>query len=141
MAALKGDNVTKIDLGTSGPNVLSQGLVNADVEVNTETFTFAAASIGDTVDIALPPTDGKIQMVEVFFAALGASTTLAVGDSDDVDRYIAATATDTAGSMRLTLTTAKGYVIGTNTGDDRIFLTLAGGAATGLIKVSVFFTR
>ena len=141
MAALKGVNVTKIDAGNSGSNMIDQGLVNSKLEVHTDEYTFTAASIGDTVDIAVLPAGAKVQNVQIYFAALGGSTTLAVGDSSDTARYIAATATSSAGSASLSLTAAKGYVIGTNTGDERVYLTLAGGAATGLVKTTITYTR
>lgn len=142
MTAAKGVNTTKLDAGPSGDNVITQGLVNAQVEVWTEVYEAAALADPSTIDIAELPANAKVLKIEMYSDALGASTTIDMGDSNDVDRYSAAPFdTSTAGKFVSDTPDGHQYVIGTNSGDSRLQLTMVGAAATGTIKTAVYFTR
>jgi hypothetical protein len=140
MSAVKGVNVTKVDAGASGDNVIGQGLVNARVEVFTDLYEASALANASTIDVAVLPKGAKVLLVEVYFDALGSGTTLKAGDTDDDDRYIAAAATTSAGVLRSGKVDGKGYVIGTADGDEVIQLTTAD-IVTGTIRTNVYFTR
>lgn len=142
MAAVKGVNATKYDAGAQGDNAIDQGLVNADVEVWSDEYEASSLSAGSTIDIAELPAGAKVHNIEVFHDALGGSSTIDVGDSDDTDRYTTAPkATSAVGKFESDAVDGAGYVIGTNAGDSRIQLLTAGASITGTIKSKVYFTR
>lgn len=142
MAAVKGDNVTKYDAGPSGDNAIAQGFVNAQVEVFLDSYEASALVAGSTIDIAELPANAKVLKVEMYTDALGASSTIDIGDSDDTDRYSAAPF-DTSSAGKFESDTADGhqYCVGTNSGDSRVQLLTAGASITGTIKTAVYFTR
>ncbi len=142
MSAVKGVNSTKYDAGPSGDNAIDQGLVNADVEIWTDSYEASGLVVASTIDIAHLPAGAKVHKIEVAHDALDSSTTLDIGDSDDTDRYTAAAAdTSSAGEFASDAVEGKGYVIGTNDGDDVIQLLTAGATINGTIKTAVYFTR
>lgn len=142
MAAVKGVRTTKHDAGPSGDNAISQGFVNAQVEVWTDEYEASALAIASTIDVAELPENAKVLKIELYVDALGASSTIDIGDSDDPDRYSAsAFDTSTAGKFESDTVDGHQYVIGTNDGDSRIQLLSAGGTLTGTIKTIVYFTR
>ena len=141
MAALKGDNNTKAVNPTSD-NVLSPGTLGGRVRVLTEQITLAAASIGDTVALGRTLQDGAIIVgITVQNAALGASTTYRIGDSNDDDRYMTDIASAAAATTRNINIAGRNYKIGTNSGDGDLLYKLAGGAASGLIQFDIYYTE
>jgi hypothetical protein len=104
-----------------------------------------------TYEMSTTAQNDVIQMVKVaagttvvdgyiVYDALGASTTVDVGDGDDDDRWISAQATSSAGHTRFG--EAGGTAFPRNyTSDDTIDITLEGGAGTGTITMVVFMTR
>lgn len=98
--------------------------------------TYEASALADGEVIQAVNVAPGVTVVDAYlvFDALGASTTLAVGDGDDTDRYIVATASSSAGSVRMT------KFPHTYSADDTIDIVLAGGAATGTITLIVFLT-
>ena len=142
MAAVKGVNVTKYDAGGQGDDAISQGLIHSQLEVWTDEYEASALADPSTIDIAKLPAGAKVWGIDVYHDALGAGTTLDIGDSDDPDRYtLAAADTSAAGMFSADAADGVGYEIGTNAGDDTVQLTMAGGAATGTIKTVVRYTR
>lgn len=142
MAAVKGVNATKYDAGAQGDNAISQGLVNADVEIWTDTYEASALAAGSTIDFAELPANAKVQKIEMFTDALGASSTIDIGDADDTDRYSASPFdTSSAGKFESDTADGTGYVIGTSSNDSRLQLLTAGASITGTIKTVVYFTR
>ena len=144
MAALIADNRTRA-LNPTSDNVLAKGTLGGNVRVMSERFTFSGEANGDTLKLFRNLRAGsRILGLEVHNAALGASTTLDIGDSNDDDRYTAAPiAVSSAASEKGPLPTpALNYVIGTNDGDDEIIATLvAGGAWNGQLDVNLFYTE
>jgi len=142
MAAVKGVNSTLYDNGAQGDNAIAQGLVNADVEIWTDSYEAAVLVAGSTIDIAELPAGAKVHKIEMFTDALGASSTIDIGDSNDTDRYsLSPFDTSSAGKFDSDAVDGVAYVIGTNTGDSRIQLLTAGASISGTIKTAVHFTR
>lgn len=139
---VKGVNITKVDAagGPQGDNAIGQGLVNSQVEVWTDTYEASALETASTIDVAELPPGAKVISAEVYHDALQTDGTLALGDDDDPDRYIAAAAVSSAGKLVSNLVDGALYVIGTNALDNRLQL-LTGGVCTGTIKVIIYFTR
>lgn len=141
MASLYGANVTKIRAGGSGDNIVAGGQIKVTTKVFQDSYEAAAAAIGDTIELATLPEGQTIVDVKIYFDALGAGSTLEVGDSNTSDLYIAATSTASAGSASLDQVDGQSYVTGTNSGDTSIIATVAGAAITGTIKCVVTYTN
>lgn len=142
MATVKGVNTTKYDAGPSGDNAITHGLVNAQSEVWTDEYEASAAAAGTVIEMAELPTGAVIHKIELYTDALGGSTTIDVGDSDDTDRYSAAPFdTSTAGVFVSDTPDGALYEIGSNDGDSRLQLLTAGASITGTIKTVVTFSR
>jgi hypothetical protein len=82
------------------------------------------------------PKGAKILGGKLYFDALGVSTTLAVGDGTTADKYLSATDTSTAGSAEFDKIDNLFKALSAT---ENITLTLAGGAATGTIKLMVMY--
>jgi hypothetical protein len=137
MAAVKGDNRTKLDTNI-GANVMDTGENRANVSVIFDRYTAAALAAGSTIKVGdVVPFGSTIVDIVLSYAALGASSTLSVGDSASATRYINAISSASAGVTRLSLAATFGYRIGTNAGDNQIVITTAGAAITGLVTVCI----
>lgn len=141
MAAVKGVNVTKYDAGGQGDNSVDQGLIHTQPEVWTDTYEASGLVAGSTIDVAVLPANSKVLLVEVYFDALGGSSTLQLGDTDDPNRYIVAASSATAGKLESNLVNGKNYVIGTATGDEIVQILTAGATINGTIKTTILYTR
>jgi hypothetical protein len=135
MAQVKGVNVTIVQARTS--DKVSDGLIVTKQRVWTDSFEAAALAAG-TIVIADLPVGAKVQEVEVYHDALGA-TTLAIGDGASATRFLAATSVAAAGKLESANVDGFNYVVGTATDDNLILLTNAG-AITGTIKSVVKYT-
>lgn len=135
MAQVLGANVTIAQ--SRSDSKISDGLIQTKQRVWTDSYEAAALAAG-TIVIADLPTGAKVQEIEVYHDALGA-TTLAIGDSDTADRYLAAASVAAAGKLSSDKVDGFNYVVGTNDGDNEILLTNAG-AITGTIKTVVKYT-
>jgi len=85
------------------------------------------------------PIDARVIDFKVWHDALGSGTTLAFGDAGDVDRFMAAAASTSAGIMVPLvgrIDTMAGY---TYTAETVVSLTMAGGAATGTIHAYIMY--
>lgn len=140
MTAVKGVNTTKYDAGPSGDNAVPQGLVNADVEVWTDVYEASALATTSTIDVAELPAGAKVIGGHCTFDDLGTSVTLALGDSDDPDRYFLAQSVASVGQLLIDRVEGMQYAIGSNDGDSRVQL-LTSGTITGTIKTTIYFTR
>jgi len=132
MATVNGDNYTTYAAAVPA------GFLGAEWEGKVraiyDTYTFATTASGTVVNV------GVLRAGEVFLgadilltASLGASTTLALGDSGDDDRYMAATASTAAGRLEANLNV--GYKA---TSDTIITVTLGGASATGTFKIVIY---
>ena len=137
MSSLLGDNATKY-ASPIGSNIVDQGYNKSGVRVMHDTITLAAAQIADTITVGdVLPVGAVILRVTLQNAALGAATTLSIGDAGSATRYSAAIATSSAASTISSLNMGRKV---TGTSDTRIILTLAGGAATGAVAVSIEYS-
>jgi hypothetical protein len=104
-------------------------------------YEAAALASGSTITVGVPlPIGARVSNVTVMTDALGTSSTLAVGDAGDADRYLTAFSSASAGKM--SMTGANGAIDGwfhQVTGDDDadIVITTGGAAVTGTIKIDV----
>jgi len=132
----------------SSDNILDRGVLRGKVRVMFDTYEFASTVAGTTVNIGKDLKAGdRILDVWLIADAMGdAGVSFEVGDSDDADRYISATAQNT-GNLRTDLDKIDGfnYEIGTNDGDETILVTTSSTSgnhlATGTLKVAVLYTE
>ena len=145
MADVYGVQATKHIAG--GPaNTVTSGMADSPLLTMMDTYEASTLTAGYAIQMgkAALPAGAKIVDIIVSADALGASTQLAVGDSDTEARYIAAYAS--TGATKKSLSTdgvigGKQYVIGTATGDDKILITnTSTGAATGTINCIIMYT-
>ena len=131
-------NTDTYDAQVKGKMALSQGVAFAPVKVVSGSYTAASTASGTVINLCELPKGAVIHDVVVDTAALGASTTVKVGDGADDDRFVAASSTSSAATLRGGVA-AKGYRIGTNANDNLLTATIGGAAATGKIAFTVLF--
>lgn len=147
MATVYGVNATKF--ADAKPSNIVDGSQSAgSVRFFYDEYEASSLAASDVILVG-PKLPAGAQVIDIIvnFDDLGTGTTLDVGDSHDVDRYLDGVDTATAaGKSSMSGSTATigpingiGYVIGTNSGDDQIQLTNLGGSATGTIKVQVIY--
>lgn len=140
-ATVKGVNRTKYD-DAVGSNIVEPGQDGSNLKVQYDEYELAALSIDDVIQLGNTlPKGARIHMIIVTHDALGASTTLDIGDSNDDDRYDTAIDTSSAGQVICDNIAGKNYEVGTNTGDNQILATLEGGAGTGTLKVAILYAH
>ena len=137
MASVKGVNFT---------NITADPIVNADsgewsgkLRVQYDTYEASSLASGSDISVARLPKGAKVYDIVVHFDALGGSTTISVGDSGAAARYIAATATSSAGQMSMSQEGAIDGVGYENTTETDVLLTTGGGSITGTIKCYVMY--
>ena len=141
MATQNGINYAK-GVNPTSDNVVPAGTIGGRERVHTENFTFAGEAAGEVIRLGRKMRKGAIITgIEVQNAALGAGVTYRIGDSNDDDRYKTDIAAATAAVNTALNIAGLHYVVGTNSGDDIIQLLTAGGAATGLVKVTIRYTE
>ena len=105
-----------------------------------DTVTFAAADATSVGTVCgLLPAGLMVTNVQLSFEDLGTGTLLDVGDSADANRYLdGVDASTAAGAVSPGLIFAgQNYVVGTNSGDNQILITVTDAAATGSVKIVV----
>ena len=146
VGTLYGVNTTLIAAG--GESQILQGMVDARLKVMVDTYVTTGSSEDIGTTIAMGPTlPAGARIIDVILAVSGSlgsnSTTLAVGDSDTANRYIAATAISADVVMHNSAKSGGvNYIIGTATGDNQILITTAGAhntTASVNIKVIVLY--
>ena len=142
MAAVKGVNKTLVDAGGLQSAML-RGQNDARRKSTVDSYEAAVLVLASTIQVGSTlPKGARIKEIILHADALGGSVTLAVGDSVTADRYITATAMNTANKVtKLTQIAGRDYVIGTNTGDNQIVITTAGASASGTIKIEIQYTQ
>ena len=137
MASVKGVNFT---------NITADPVVNADsgewsgkLRVQFDTFEASSLASGSDISVARLPSGAKVYDVAIHHDALGSGVTLAVGDSEDADRYITATAAANAGVISMHNDGAIDGVGFEQTAETDILVTTGGGSASGTIKCMVFY--
>ena len=137
MASVKGVNFTNI---TADPIVkIDSGEWSGKMRVQYDTYEASSLASGSDISVARLPKGAKVYDIVVHFDALGGSTTISVGDSGAAARYIAATATSSAGQMSMSQEGAIDGVGYENTAETDVLLTTGGGSITGTIKCYVMY--
>lgn len=147
MATYKGVNRTLGDT-PEGSNIMDSGVQYGKKRVIMETYEAAAIAAASIIEMGVYlPKGARVVEVKLMTDALGSGVTLAVGDYEDADRYITATAHNTANKVtRLNAIDGDQYEVdettATATGTDRqIIITTAGAAATGTIKLEITYVQ
>ena len=110
------------------------------VKVLFDTYTAAALAIAQTIGVGKLRKDSLLVDALINFVALGASSTLSLGDAGSATKYMAAFATSSAGNARLINSPTATQGIGVKmTADTELILTVAGGTITGLIQTAIFY--
>lgn len=124
----------------SADSKLAQGLWGGKVRVQVDTYIINGKAAGTVINVAKLPKGSTFLEGLVVFEGLGTGVTLAMGDADDTDRYLAAASAASAGSLDCRAITGVGHSV---TEDTTIFLT-TGGATTASadkkIKTIIFYS-
>lgn len=138
MASVKGANFTNI---TATPVVKADSSEwHGNIRVQYDSYEASSLASGSDISVARLPKGAKVYDVIVHFDALGASSTVSVGDADDADRFITATSTASAGQMSMS---QEGAIAGFGyeaPAETDILLTTGGATITGTIKVAVMYS-
>lgn len=108
-------------------------------------YEASAVSIADVIETVVVPAGVRVKGITVTHDALGASSTLAIGDNASSTTYAAAEATSSAGNVVAAFTAdtaGNQYTAAQATaGENIILLTVGGGAVTGTIVTEVELYR
>lgn len=95
--------------------------------------TVASDAQNDTVNLTVIPANSKVVGLDVANEALGASTTLSIGDAGSATRYLAATGVTSAGKNSGLLIAGQNYE---PTSDTIVIATWGGATPTNGAKIS-----
>ena len=136
-------NSTTYEAQAAGKIALNQGVAEATLHCVTTTYEASALAANTVINLFKLAKGVAIQNFVVAHDDLGTGLTLDIGDAGDADRYVDGLSISTAaGSTTGCLVDGVGYVIGTDTEHDDtvITATLLGGAATGTLKVTCYYS-
>lgn len=131
-------NSTTYAAQSAGKIAVSAGIMNTSLKVISGDYTASSTASGTIINLCELPENAVIHDVILDVAALGASSTVKVGDGNDDDRYIAAASTASATTLRAGVG-GKGYRVGTNSGDNLLKATTGGASTTGKIHFTVLY--
>lgn len=138
MATVNSDTFAKVE---DGKLEMASGLMDTSVLSKCCKYEASSLAADDIINLFHMPKGAVIKEIVVDYDDLGAGTSLDVGDSNDVDRYIDGADTATAaGTARINAIDGRNYRIGTNAGDEIITAKNLGASATGTIKATVFYS-
>jgi len=145
MASVKGVNYTSI---TADPIVkVDSEVLGGKMRVSYDSYEASSLASGSDITIGRVPTNATIMDVVLKCDALGASSTLKVGDSGDDDRYLAAVGTwNAAGQTQSMLggsTAANTAMTGLGyrtTAEIDIIITTGGATISNSIHCWVYYT-
>jgi len=142
MSEVLGVQATKIAAGGIA-NQCAEGVQDARLKCIVDSYEASALATNSTITMGgTLPAGARIQEVKLTADALTAGVFATVGDSDDADRYITVTALTSISVTRINAVDGADYVIGTASGDNQVIVTTSGGtAATGTIKLAIFYTK
>jgi hypothetical protein len=104
------------------------------------TYEMSATAQNDVIQMAKVQAGTTVLDGYICYDALGASTTIDVGDGDNDDRWISAVDTSSAGFTRFGEAGGTAFPVKYSS-DDTVDLTLEGGAGTGTITLVLYCTR
>ena len=138
MATVNSDTFAKVE---DGKLEMASGLMDTSVLSKCCEYNASSLAANGIINLFHMPKGAVIKEIVVDHGALGTGTTLDVGDSNDVDRYIdGADTAKAAGTARINTIDGRNYRIGTNAGDNIITAKNLGGSATGKIQATVFYS-
>jgi len=137
MATVSGVNYTK-QSSTPADMVLPRDS-HGRVRVMYDTYEASSLANPSTIQLFKIPIDARVIDFKIWHDALASSTTLAFGDADDPDRFMAAAASTSAGIMVPLVALIDGFPGYTYSAETVVSLTMAGGAATGTIHVYIMY--
>ena len=137
MATVQGVNYTKVTT-TPVEHILPR---DAHGRVRVMYDTYEASSLADpsTIQLFKMPADARVIDFKIWHDALASSTTLAFGDADDPDRFMAAAASHVAGIMVPLIGKIDTFAGYTYSAETVVSLTMAGAAATGTIHAYIMY--
>lgn len=143
MATVYGVNRTLMNTPT-GSNILDQGINKGNVCFMYDTYEASALAANDVIEVCDQlPAGAIVTRIDVATDDLGTGVTMDVGDATTVDRYADGIDVATAAALTVFPSVAEidgmGYQV-TGTSDDQLQITILGSAATGTIKIFVFYS-
>lgn len=115
---------------------MGNALTKRELKVVQDIFEASSTADGTTIYFAKIPPNAALISGILSRDALGSGVTLAVGDGTTADRFLAATASNTANlNTALTIKTDDLGAPLSTSADTPIVVTLAGAAGTGTIKL------
>ena len=137
MATVSGVNYTKVTT-TPVDHILPR---DAHGRVRVQYDTYEASSLADpsTIQLFKMPADARVIDFKIWHDALASSTTLAFGDADDPDRFMAAASSASAGIMIPLIGKIDGFAGYTYSAETLLSITTGGAAATGTIHAYVMY--
>lgn len=141
MATVYGVNATKA-LDPYPTNRISKGKSGSLVYVESDSYECSSTAATTVIYMGSKlPAGAVIQFLQLTFDDLGTSVTLDIGTAYNDDEFASAIDVATAaGSSNTLLVDGAQYTIGTSTLDDQLTLTVNAAAATGTVKLSVFYS-
>jgi len=144
MATVKGINRTVADAATRD-HTLAPGLFGGNVKCMVDTYELSSTAANTLIEMGGElPTGARVLAVLLVHDALGASTTIDVGDLEDEDRYLAAVDTSSAGSSWSNLADGVEYEVDMTTAstpDNQIIVKLEAATGSGTVKLLVLYTH
>jgi len=140
MASVKATNITNLD---ASPSVLADASeVHGSVRVFKDTYEASSLASGSDITVARLPIGAKVVDIHVKADALGSNATLAVGNGTTADKYIAATASNTANKLISLSNDGKIETIGDEITSTitNILVTTGGATTSGTITTVVYYT-
>lgn len=116
------------------------------IHVTADNYEAAAIVQNSLIEIGSKiPLNGYVYEVILGYDALGASSSLSVGDAEDPDRYVTNTVTTSAGITRLNAVNGLNYNIDetdtTNTDRQVLVSVVDTGAITGTVRCAVLWAK
>ena len=139
-----GVNYTKYLTGPTEANIQPRGAVSGPLQFMRDTYEASALAATEVIYIGEKLRAGdRIQGFMLFTDDLGSSVTLDIGTLADDDEFASAIDVNSAAVSGNTAMIVDGndYVVGTTANDDIIMITVNTAAATGTIKLVVFYSR
>lgn len=106
------------------------------VKITQDSYEASALASGSDITLMNIKKEWKIVGIDVFHDALGASSTLAVGDGSTADLFIAAASSASAGVIRMVKVDP---IHAERAADVDLVITTGGASITGTIKVVVHY--
>ena len=149
MTTYKGVVKTIADAATQDHTNTSGRGEGSILHVTQDIYTAATLVQGSLVEIGSKlPLNAWVYETILGYAALGASTSLCLGDIEDDDRYITNTVTTSAGITRTNAHSGMNYQIDETNGTDAantdrqiLAKVVDTGSATGAIKATIFWAK